>query len=46
VDHVRLVEALGGIAMRVTDPAEIQPTIRKARSLEKSIPFFPDETAN
>jgi tartronate-semialdehyde synthase len=40
VDHVRLVEALGGIAIRVTDPAEIQPAIRKARSLvkEHSIP--------
>ena len=40
VDHVRAVEALGGIALRVTDPKELAPTFRKARVLvrEHSVP--------
>jgi glyoxylate carboligase len=40
VDHVRAVEALGGIGLRVTDPSELQEALRKARALfkEHSIP--------
>jgi tartronate-semialdehyde synthase len=40
VDHVRAVEALGGIAMRVTDPKELAPALQKARALarEHSVP--------
>ena len=40
VDHVRAVEALGGIALRVTDPKELAPAFQKARALvrEHSVP--------
>jgi tartronate-semialdehyde synthase len=40
VDHVRAVEALGGIGLRVTDPNELQEALHKARALvkEHSIP--------
>jgi len=40
VDHVRAVEALGGIAMRVTDPKELASALQKARALarEHSVP--------
>ena len=40
VDHVRAVEALGGIALRVTDPKELAQAFQKARVLvrEHSVP--------
>jgi tartronate-semialdehyde synthase len=40
VDHVRAVEALGGIALRVTDPKELAQALQKARALvrEHSVP--------
>jgi len=40
VDHVRAVEALGGIGLRVADPKELAPTLQKARALarEHSVP--------
>jgi tartronate-semialdehyde synthase len=40
VDHVRAVEALGGIGLRVTDPKELAPALQKARALvrEHSVP--------
>jgi tartronate-semialdehyde synthase len=40
VDHVGAVEALGGIALRVTDPKELAQAFQKARALvrEHSVP--------
>ena len=40
MDHVRAVEALGGIALRVTDPKELAQAFQKARVLvrEHSVP--------
>jgi hypothetical protein len=33
VEHVRAVEALGGIAKRITDPKELASALQKARAL-------------
>jgi tartronate-semialdehyde synthase len=40
VDHVGAVEALGGIALRITDPKELAHALQKARALvrEHSVP--------
>jgi tartronate-semialdehyde synthase len=42
VDHVRAVEAFGGVALRVSDPKELAQALQKARALvrEHSVPVI------